>query len=65
MGTARKKSRVYGIAALVWTLAGLLWVIGGIIGGNIGLYIPIGMMNICLGMMCLTLSFRGRKPQAQ
>lgn len=58
-----RKARNNRIAATLFSLAGLLWVLGGLIGGNIGLYIPIGMMNMCIGMMFLSMSKRAEKTQ--
>ncbi len=46
----KQNEKYYRISAMLFTLAGLIWVIVG--------KIPIGMMNVCVGMMCLALSER-------
>jgi len=46
-----RKVRNNRIAAILFSLGGLLWVLAGLIGGNLGLNIPIGMMNVCIGLM--------------
>lgn len=56
-----RKARNYRIAATLFSLSGLLWVLRGLIGHNIGLHIPIGMMNVCIGMMFLSISERAAK----
>ena len=43
-----RKSILYGIAALSFTASGLIWTIRG--------NIPIGMMNVSIGMTFLTFS---------
>jgi len=58
MARTPRQARGYRIAAICFSLAGLLWCIAALIGGNVGLNVPIGMMNICIGMMFLTMSRR-------
>jgi hypothetical protein len=50
--------RGYQIAAICFSLAGLVWCIAALIGGKVGVFVPIGMMNICIGMMFLAISRR-------
>ena len=46
-------------ASLLFILAGLLWSIAAFFSGNVGLYVPIAMMFIIIG-----LSMQGRsKPK--
>ena len=58
MARTPRQARGYRIAAICFSLAGLLWCIAALIGGNVGLNVPIGMMNICIGMMFLAMSRR-------
>ena len=41
-------SNGFGIAGVLFCLSGLIWVIGG--------NIPIGMMNVCVGLMFTSLN---------
>jgi hypothetical protein len=47
----------------LFCLAGLLFVLSGLIDGDIGLYIPIGMMNMCIGMKFFNMAESAKKPQ--
>jgi hypothetical protein len=58
MAKTAGQARGYQIAAICFTVAGLLWCVAALIGGNAGLNIPIGMMNVCIGMMFLAMSRR-------
>jgi hypothetical protein len=58
MAKTPRQARGYQIAAICFSLAGLLWCIAALIGGNVGLNVPIGMMNICIGKMFLAMSRR-------
>jgi hypothetical protein len=60
METTGKTKRANGIAAICFVIAGLLWFIGAMVGGDVGLYIAVGMMHICVGMMFLAKA-RGAK----
>ena len=51
MATTTSTNSKYRFAANCWAIAALLWCIGGLLGGNVGLFIPIGMMNVCIAMM--------------
>ncbi|MHC5039943.1 MAG: hypothetical protein ACYTHM_21775 [Planctomycetota bacterium] len=52
---------LFSIAALLFVLAGLVWVIAGVVGKKHGLYIPLGMLNVCVGMAFLALSRREKR----
>ena len=58
-----RKTRNYRIAGTLFSLAGLLWVLKGFVSGNNGLNIPIGMMNVCIGMIILSMARREEKTQ--
>lgn len=62
MAKTPRQARAFQIAAICFSFAGLLWCIAALIGGNVGLNVPIGMMNICIGMMFLAMS-RRQPPQ--
>ena len=57
--------RGHQIAALLWSIAGLLLCLGALVGGNVGLLVPIGMLNICAGMMNLRMSLRSQPSQRE
>jgi hypothetical protein len=44
-------------------LAGLLFVLSGLIVGDIGPYIPIGIMNMCIGMKFFSMAESPKKTQ--
>ena len=56
-----RKARVNRTSGKLFCLAGLLFVLSGLIDGNIGRYIPIGMMNVCVGLMFLSMANRTEK----
>ena len=58
MAVTPKQARGFQIAAICFFLAGLIWCIVALIGGKVGLNVPMGMMNICIGAMFLALSRR-------
>jgi hypothetical protein len=47
----------------LFCLAGLLLVLSGLIDGDIGRYISIGMMNMCIGMMFFSMAESAKKTQ--
>ena len=51
-----KVQKTYRWAALLFTIAGLLWTIAAFLTDKPGAHVPIGMMNIVIGMMFLNLS---------
>jgi hypothetical protein len=63
MAKTARQVRGYQIGAICFTVAGLLWCVAALIGGNAGLNIPIGMMNVCIGMMFLAMSHRQARGQ--
>lgn len=56
-----RKARVNRTSGKLFYLAGLLFVLSGLIDGNIGRYIPIGMMIMCVGLMFLSMAKRTEK----
>jgi hypothetical protein len=58
MAKTARQARGFQIAAICFTAGGLLWCVAALIGGKVGVFVPIGMMNICIGMMFLALSRR-------
>ena len=57
-----RKARVNRTSGKLFCLAGLLFVLSGLIDGNIGRYILIGMMNVCVGLIFLSMAKRTEKP---
>jgi hypothetical protein len=47
----------------LFCLAGLLFVLSGLIDGDIGLYISIGIMNMCIGMKFFSMAESAKKTQ--
>jgi len=60
-----KTQKGYRWAALLFTIAGLLWTIAALLSDKPGTQVPIGMMNICIGMMFLNLSRQQTKEAPQ
>jgi hypothetical protein len=52
----KRSEKYYRISAILFTLAGLIWVMSG--------KLPIGMMNVCVGMMFFALSARKKEDEA-
>jgi hypothetical protein len=53
---AIKRAVAAQIAAFCFVLAGMLWCLAALIGGNTGVNVPIGMMNLTVGMLFLAMS---------
>jgi hypothetical protein len=62
MASSPRRVRGFRIAAICFFLAGLLWCIAALIAGKVGINVPLGMMNICIGAMFLALS-RQKPPE--
>jgi len=54
------KNKTYcQIAALLFFLSGLSSCLYAIIVHNVALFVPVGMMSVCVGVVLLTLIQRG------
>jgi hypothetical protein len=58
MAKTEKLARGYRIVAVCFFVAGVLSCPAALVGGNVGVNVPIGMMNICIGIMFLAMSRR-------
>jgi hypothetical protein len=48
----------YKIAAFLWCISALISFLSAVIDNNANMFVPIGVMNFCIGMMFLSLSQR-------
>jgi hypothetical protein len=62
MARTPRQAKGYQFAAIGFSLAGLIWCVTALIGDDVGLYVPIGMMNICIVMF---LAMSRREPPRQ
>lgn len=53
MADGMKQSRLWCVAGLFITLSGLVWVLSG--------KTPLGIMNICIGMMLFAIGAAARR----
>ena len=56
-----KKNTLYKISGLLFVISGFMWNLAGLINSKISPNIPIGMMNICIGMMFFSIALQKDK----
>ena len=61
MNETEKKPWPYGTAGWVFVGIAVAWMATAIIAADIGWYFSMGMLFLCLGILCLGIARRGGK----